>query len=128
MQEHKQRQQKLSRLRQDLLEALERLGKTLEVVLARGPLIKGSVYQIARRCGTPHCRCTRGQLHRNFVLTWTEQGRHCMRSLPPERVTEVRQKSKEYARVRRARAELAVLYNRILALLDRIQELRREAP
>ena len=128
MQDNKQRQQKLSRLRQELLEVLERLQKTLETVLARGPLIKGSVYQIARRCGPPHCRCTRGQLHRNFVLTWSEQGRHRMRSLPPERVAETRQKSKEYARFRRARAEVSVLYNRTLALLDQIQELRREAP
>jgi hypothetical protein len=124
----KQQQQKLSRLRQELLEVLERLRKTLEVVLARSPLVQGSVYQIARRCGTPHCRCTRGQLHRNFVLTWSEQGRHRMRSLPPERVTATRQKSKEYARFRRARSEVSVLYHRILALLDQIQELRREAP
>jgi hypothetical protein len=124
----KQQHQKLSRLRQELLEVLERLQRTLEVVLARSPLVKGSVYQIARRCGTPHCRCTRGQLHRNFVLTWSEQGHHRMRSLPPERVAEIRQKSKEYARLRRARTEVSVLYNRILALVDQIQELRREAP
>jgi Family of unknown function (DUF6788) len=119
---------RLSRLRQELLEVLERLGKALEVALARTPLVKGSVYQIARRCGNPHCRCTRGQLHRNFVLTWSERGRHRMRSLPPQRVSEVRQKSKEYARFRRARAEISVLYKRILALLEQIQELRREAP
>jgi len=124
----KQQHQKLSRLRQELREALQRLQQTLEVVLTRSPLVKGSVYQIARRCGTPRCRCTRGQLHRNFVLTWSEQGRHRMRSLPPERVTAIRQKSKEYARFRRARAAVSVLYNRILALLDQIQELRREAP
>jgi hypothetical protein len=123
-----QRHQKLSRLRQELLEVLERLRKTLEVALARTPLVKGSVYQIARRCGNPHCHCTRGQLHRNFVLTWSEQGRHRMRSLPPQRVAEVRQKSKEYARFRRTRTEVSVLYKRILALLEQIQELRREAP
>jgi hypothetical protein len=128
MQRDSQQQQKLSRLRQELLEVLERLRKTLEVAMARTPLVKGSVYQIARRCGNPHCRCTRGQLHRNFVLTWSEQGRHRMRSLPPQRVAEVRQKSKEYARFRRARTEIAVLYKRILALLEHIQELRREAP
>jgi len=115
-------------LRQELREVLQRLEKTLEVVLARSPLVKGSVYQIARRCGTPHCRCTRGQLHRNFVLTWSEQGRHRMHSLPPARIAEIRQKSKEYARFRRARTEVAALYNRLLALLDKIQELRREAP
>ncbi len=107
---------------------MERLRKTLEVALARTPLVKGSVYQIARRCGNAHCRCTRGQLHRNFVLTWSEQGHHRMRSLPPERVAEIRMKSKEYARLRRARSEISALGNRLLALLDQIQELRREAP
>lgn len=128
MQANKQKRQKLSRLRLELLEMLKHLRKTLRVVLARTPLVKGSVYQIARRCGTPHCRCTRGQLHRNVVLTWSEQGRHRMRSLPAKRVAEIRQRSQEYARVRRARTEVSVLYNRILALLDQIQELRREAP
>jgi hypothetical protein len=123
-----QRQQKLSRLRQELLESLDRLRQTIEVALARSPLIKGSVYQIARRCGNAHCRCTRGQLHRNFVLTWSEQGRHHMRSVPPARVAEIRKKSKEYARFRRARSELSVLYKHMLALLDQIQEWRREAP
>lgn len=127
MQEQEQRQ-KLSRFRRELLEVLEQLRKTLDVVLARTPLVKGSVYEISRRCGTPHCRCTRGQLHHNFVLTWSEQGRHRMRSLPPQRVAEIRRKSKEYARLRRARTEVSALYKRILALLDRIQELRREAP
>ena len=116
------------RFRRELLEVLEQLRKTLDVVLARTPLVKGSVYEISRRCGTPHCRCTRGQLHRNFVLTWSEQGRHRMRSLPPQRVAEIRRKSKEYARLRRARTEVSARYKRILALLDRIQELRREAP
>jgi hypothetical protein len=128
MQEDQPKQQKLSRLRLEVLEVLERLRKTLDVVLARTPLVKGSVYQIARRCGTPHCRCTRGQLHRNFVLTWSEQGRHHMRSLPPAQVAEIRKKSKEYARLRRARSEITALCNRLLALLDQIQELRREAP
>jgi hypothetical protein len=122
------RHQKLSRLRQELLQSLERLRQTIEVALARGPLIKGSVYQIARRCGNAHCRCNRGQPHRNFVLTWSEQGRHHMRSLPPARVAEIRKKSKEYARLRRARSAITALCHRLLALVDQVQELRREAP
>jgi hypothetical protein len=127
MQDDQQRHEKLSRLRQELRASLERLRETLEVASGRGPLIKGSVYQIARRCGSPHCRCMRGQLHRNFVLTWSEQGRHHMRSLPPEQAAQIRQKSREYARFRRARAQVTVLYKRMLALLDRMEELRREA-
>lgn len=120
--------QKLSRLRVELRQLLERLWKTLEVAFARTPLVKGNVYEIARRCGTPNCSCTRGRLHRNMVLTWSEQGRSRMRSLPPGRVAELRQKSEEYLRFRRARAEVSVLHKKILAVLDQIQELRREEP
>jgi hypothetical protein len=120
--------QKLSRLRVELRQLLERLWKTLAVAFARTPLVKGNVYEIARRCGTPHCSCTRGRLHRNMVLTWSEQGRSRMRSLPRGRVAELRQKSEEYLRFRRARAEVSVLHKEILAVLDQIQELRREEP
>ena len=121
-------QQKLSRLRQELRQLWEQLGKTLQIALADSPLIQGTVYQIARRCGSPNCRCTRGQLHRSMVLTWTEQGRHRMRSLPPQQVAEIRRKNKEYARFRRVRAEVSRLQERMLARLDQIQQLRREVP
>ncbi len=122
------RQEKLSGLRTILLELLERLRLTVEVALARTPLVKGNVYEIARRCGTPNCRCTRGRLHRNMVLTWSEQGRHHMRSIPPAQLAELRRKSNEYLRFRRARAEVSVLCKKILQVLDHIQELRREEP
>lgn len=122
------RRQQLSRLRQQLRELLQKLDKTLRVVFADTALVKGSAYQISRRCGTPHCRCTRGQLHRNMVLTWSEQGQHHMRSLPPERIADIRQKSQEYARFRRARAEMSRILEQMLTLVDAIQELRREAP
>ncbi len=124
----KKTQEKLSRLRRELLQLRERLEQVLAVALARTPLVKGNVYEIARRCGTPNCRCTRGQLHRNVVLTWSEYGRHHMRSLPSAQVAAIRQKSEEYLRFRRARAEVSVLLKKILAVLDQIQELRREAP
>jgi hypothetical protein len=120
--------EKLSRLRGALLALLEHLREVLEVALARTPLVKGNVYEIARRCGTPNCSCTRGQLHRNMVLTWSEQGRSHMRSIPRARVAELRKKSEEYLRFRRARAEVSVLHKKILKVLDQIQELRGEEP
>jgi hypothetical protein len=119
--------EKLSRLRGDLLQLRERLGRVLGVALARTPLVKGNVYEIARRCGTPRCRCTRGQLHRSMVLSWSEDGRHHLRSLPPAQVAAIRQKSGEYLRFRRARAEVSVILKKLLAVLDQIQELRCEA-
>ena len=124
----KKLQEKLSRLRAALLALLERLSKTLQVALDRAPLVKGSVYEITRRCGTPNCSCTRGQLHRNMVLTWSEQGRHHMRSIPPTLLAELRRKSAAYLRFRRARAQVSVVHKQILKVLDQIQELRREEP
>jgi hypothetical protein len=120
--------EKLSRFRAALLALLEHLREVLNVALARTPLVKGNVYEIARRCGTPTCSCTRGRLHRNMVLTWSEQGRSRMRSIPRARVAELRKKSAEYLRFRRSRAEVSVLHKQILKVLDQIQELRREAP
>ena len=116
----------LSRLRLQLHALVADLAKTLRVVLGRAPLIPGNVYEIARRCGTPHCACTRGQLHRNMVITWSEKGKHRMRSIPPARLAAVRRRSEEYLRFRRARARVSVIYRKILAVVDRIQELRRE--
>jgi len=49
----KKHDEKLSRLRVALLALLEQLREVLNVALARAPLVKGNVYEIARRCGTP---------------------------------------------------------------------------
>src|SRR5438034_3955738 len=84
--------EKLSRLRVTLLALLEQLREVLNVALARTPLVKGNVYEIARRCGTPNCSCMRGRLHRNMVLTWREHGRFHMRSIPPAQLAELRKK------------------------------------
>jgi hypothetical protein len=124
----KRTREKLSRFRRDILQLRGRLEQLLAMVLARSPLVKGNVYEIARRCGTPRCRCTRGQLHRSMVLSWSEDGRHHLRSLPPAQVAAIRQKSEEYLRFRRARAEVSVILKKLLAVLDQIQELRCEAP
>ncbi|HME56958.1 MAG TPA: DUF6788 family protein [Terracidiphilus sp.] len=124
----KRTREKLSRLRRDILQLRGRLEQLLARALARAPLVKGNVYEIARRCGTPRCRCTRGQLHRSMVLSWSEDGRHHLRSLPPAQVAAIRQKSEEYLRFRRARAEVSVILKKLLAVLDQIQELRCEAP
>ena len=124
----KRTREKLSRLRRDILQLRGRLEQLLATALARTPLVKGNVYEIARRCGTPRCRCTRGQLHRSMVLSWSEDGRHHLRSLAPAQVAAIRQKSEEYLRFRRARAEVSVILKKLLAVLDQIQELRCEAP
>ena len=118
----------LGRLRQDLWRLLEELERSVEVVSGRGPLVKGSVYEMARKCGKPTCACTRGQLHKSVVLSWSHQGRTRLKSIPPERLQELRRKSEEYLRFRRARAQVTVTCKQMLSVIDRIETLRREEP
>jgi len=127
MQKKKDREE-LSRLRSALEGHLTDLQRILKVVFGRSPLVKGNVYELARKCGKANCVCTRGELHRSMVLTWSEQGKSRLRSIPSGRVTEVKKKSEEYLRFRRARARVTEIHREILAVMDRIEKLRREEP
>ena len=120
--------QSLSRLRQELRRLLEELERSVEVVFGRDPLVKGSVYEMARKCGKPTCACARGQLHRSLVLSWSHQGKTRLKSITPERLQELRRKSEEYLRFRRARAQVTVICKQMLSVIDRIETLRREEP
>lgn len=120
--------QYLSRLRQDLRRLMKDLQRSLEAVYGRGPLIKGTVYELARKCGKPSCVCNRGELHRSMALSWSHRGKTRLLSVPPERLLELREKSKEYLRVRGARARVSVICKEMLAMMDRMEKLRREEP
>jgi hypothetical protein len=126
--QNKRDRHELSRLRSALRGYLADLRRVLKVVFGRSAMIKGNVYELARKCGKPNCLCTRGHLHRSRVLTWSEQGKSRLLSLPSERVTEVKKKSEEYLRFRRARARVTEIHREILAVMDRMESLRREDP
>ena len=127
MQNKKQFDQ-LSRLRQTLREHLADLEESLDVVFGRAPMVKGNVYELARRCGKPYCACTRGELHRSMVLTWSHKGKPKLFSIPSGRLADLQMKSDEYLRFRRARARVTEICKKILGVMDRIEKLRREEP
>ena len=127
MQTQKQFDQ-LNRLRQALREHLEDLEKSLEIAFGRGPMVKGNVYELARKCGKANCACTRGEIHRSMVLTWSHEGKSKLYSIPPERLSALQEKSAEYLMFRRARARVTEICKKILGVLDRIEKLRREEP
>jgi hypothetical protein len=122
------RLQKLRRLHHALRQRLIDLESSLQVVLGRAPLVKGNIYEMARKCGKPSCACKRGELHHTMVLSWSQRGKTRLFSIPPDRLAELRQKSEEYLRFRRTRASVSEICKAILDLLDRIEKLRREAP
>src|SRR2546428_11505479 len=119
---------KLSRLRGALRDALKELEKTLEVAFERSALVKGNVYEHARKCGKPSCACAEGPLHHSMVLSWSHQGKTRLMTIPPEKLDRLRANSQQYLRYRRARARVSEVFKQILKLLDQIEKLRREKP
>ena len=65
---------RLSRYRAALREAIDELVELIQVGYERKPMVKGTVYELARKCGKVGCACTRGQLHRSMVLSWRRGG------------------------------------------------------
>lgn len=120
--------EKLSSLRQDLRRLMRDMERSLEAVYGRDPIVKGNVYEMARKCGKPSCACSRGELHRNMALSWSHQGKTRLMSIPPERLLELREKSEEYLRVRGARARVSVICKEVLAVMDRMEMLRMADP
>ena len=116
----------LSRLRGTFREALVELEKTLEVAFERTTLVKGNVYELARKCGKPSCVCARGQWHRSLMLSWSHQGKTRLMTIPPEKLDRVRAHGRRYLRYRRARARVNEIHRHMLKLLDQIERLRRE--
>ena len=125
MQSHADR---LSRLRQSLLRLRDELGQRLEIVLAREPVVKGTVYALRRRCGKATCHCAAGAPHQTWVLSWSEGGRTRLRSVPAGRLGALRQQTRAYQRLRRARARLGTLHRELLRVIDQIERLRRREP
>jgi hypothetical protein len=107
---------------------LVELGRSIKPVFGRGPLVKGTVCEMARKCGKPSCACSRGELHRSTVLSWSHEGKTRLISIPPERISELREKSEEYQRLRSARAEVSAVAKKMLAVIDQIDRIRREEP
>jgi len=120
--------EKLSRHRGALRDALKELEKTLEVAFERSPLVKGNVYELARKCGKPSCACAEGQLHRSMVLSWSHEGKTRLMTIPPEKLDRLRANSEQYLQYRRARARVSEIFKQILKLFDQIEKLRREKP
>ena len=120
--------ERLSRLRKSLAELISELRGLGPILSDHRPMVKGSVYRMERKCGKLNCRCATGKPHSSMVLSWSEGGRTRLLSVPEKRLDELRQLTKQYQRFRRARARLVQLHNKMLDVVNRIEEARRREP
>ena len=120
--------ERLSRLRKSLAERVTELRGLVRILADRQPMVKGSVYRMERKCGKPNCRCATGKPHSSMVLSWSEGGRTRLLSVPEKRLDELKRLTEQYQRFRRARARLVQLHNKMLDVVNRIEEARRREP
>ena len=122
--------QRASHLRQSLRALLADYQQRLEDLLPLRQLLKGSVYELKTRCGKPSCHCatTQGPLHASPVISWSEHGKTCLRTLPPGEAAHLRHLAEDHRRFRQDRAALVKLHRQILLAVDRLERTLLQPP
>jgi hypothetical protein len=118
--------EKFSRLRQSLLHLVNEMRPLVEPFFSDRPVIKGTVYELRRKCGKPGCKCAQGELHARMVVSASEKGRTRLRVIPRGFLVEVQGRVKRYQELRRVRARVVVIHRQMLRVLDEMEAMRRE--
>ena len=123
----KSAREKFSRLRQSLVQIVNEMKRLVEPFFSDRPVIKGTVYELRRRCGKPGCKCAKGQLHARMVVSASEKGKTRLRVIPRGFLVEVQQTVRRYQDLRRIRVRLVAIHREMLKVLDEMEAMRREA-
>jgi len=118
--------QRFSRLRQSLTRLADEVSQLIKPFFSDKAVIKGSVYELKRKCGKPGCRCAQGQLHRRMVVSASEKGRTRLRVIPRGYLVDVQTKVERYQKLRVARARLIEVNKKMLRVMDEMEAMRRE--
>ena len=124
--QHKADREKFSQLRQSLAHLASEIKGLVEPFFSDRPVIKGTVYELKRRCGKPGCKCARGELHGRMVVSASEGGKTRLQVIPRGFLVEVQAKVRRYQELRRVRARLGEIYRKMLRVMDQMERMRRE--
>lgn len=122
----KRDREKFSQLRQTLLRLAGEIRGLVEPFFSHRPVIKGTVYELKRRCGKAGCKCARGELHGRMVVSASEGGKTRLQVIPHGFLGEVQAKVRRYQELRRVRARLGEIYRKMVKVMDQMEALRRE--
>src|SRR3990172_2069512 len=122
----KSERERFSRLRQTLLHLGDEIKRLIEPFFSDRPVIKGTVYELKRRCGKPGCKCAQGELHARMVVSASEGGKTRLRAIPRGFLVDTQQRVKRYQELRRARARVVEIHRQMLKVMDEMEAMRRE--
>ena len=118
--------EKFSQLRQALLRLAGEIRGLVEPFFSDRPVIKGTVYELKRRCGKPGCKCARGALHARMVVSASEEGKTRLQVIPRGFLVEVEDKVRRYQELRQVRTRLGEIHRKMLEVMDEMEAMRRE--
>src|SRR4030043_617503 len=118
--------EKFSRLRQSLLHLAGEIKGLVGPFFSDRPVIKGTVYELKRRCGKPGCKCARGEFHARMVVSASEGGKTRLQVIPHGFLVEVQARVRRYQELRWVRARLGEIYREMLKVMDQMEGRRRE--
>jgi len=124
--QNKKEREKFSRLRQTLVRLAGEIRGLIEPCFSDKPVIKGTAYELKRRCGKPGCRCARGELHAQMVVSASEGGKTRLQVIPRGYLVEVQEKVGRYQALRRIRTRLGAIHQKMLEVMDEMEAARRE--
>ena len=98
--QNKADREKFSRLRQTLLYLTDEIKGLVGPFFSDRPVIKGTVYELKRRCGKSGCKCARGELHARMVVSASERGKTRLQVIPQGLLVEVQGRVRLYQELR----------------------------
>ena len=117
---------KFSQLRHSLRRLSGEVRQLINPSFSDKPVLKGSVYELKRKCGKPGCKCAQGELHSRMVVSASEKGKTILRVIPHGFLVEVQGKVRRYQELRRARARLVEVHRKMIEFIDEMEVMRRE--
>lgn len=115
----------LSKLRQKIYQLNQKREVLLKQIMNPGKLLSASFYERFTKCGSPNCKCAKGELHGPFH--WIYQNRKGQKlistSCIPDKVEEARQFSDNYKLFKKNRTEIHELDELINGLISQIESL-----
>ena len=117
---------KFSQLRHSLRRLSDEVRQLINPSFSDKPVIKGSVYELKRKCGKPGCKCAQGELHSRMVVSASEKGKTILRVIPHGFLVEVQGNVRRYQQLRRARARLVGVQRKMIQVMDEMEVIRRE--
>ena len=83
-------------------------------IRALGPLMRGSVVELAMKCGNQNCRCARGEKHKKFHFSMSKKGRTKIIYLGKAREPIARQYSENYKSLLEIVEEMTIINMELL--------------